>query len=54
MKQGKRPTVAQMRYIENVLGLDPTEWLVARWAPGRITLVSRETSEVREFPGGRA
>lgn len=46
MKQGKNPTVAQRRWIESE-GLDPADWLVAKWTPEKAVLVNRKTNEIK-------
>lgn len=48
-KNGKKPTVAQMNYIKDELGLDPKAWLVVKWTPAETVLQSRATGELRNF-----
>lgn len=54
MKNGKNPTSSQRNYIKDTFGLDPKNWLVAKWSPAEIVLVHRGTNATRTFPGTAA
>lgn len=43
MKNGKRPTVAQKKLMQNH-GLDPADWLVERDTPDEMHIVNRRNS----------
>lgn len=45
MKNGKRPTVAQKKFI-TAHGLDCNEWLVAKDTPHMMVIVHRESGKV--------
>lgn len=45
MKNGKRPTVAQKKFI-TAHGLNCDEWLVAKDTPQMMLIVHRETGKV--------
>lgn len=44
MKNGKRPTVAQMEIMQKA-GLDPREWLVTKNLSDSISIVHRQTGQ---------
>ena len=46
MKNGKRPTVNQSKYIK-ACGLNPENWLVAKDTPELMLLVHRYTKATR-------
>lgn len=48
MKRGKRPTRKQKELIQSA-GLNYENWLVSKYANGRIVLVHRYTGTVREI-----
>ena len=49
MKNGKRPTVAQKKYLK-ALGLNPENWLIVKNEPSRMVIVHRHSGELREIP----
>lgn len=48
-KHGKNPSVSQMNYMKDQLGLDPKAWLVVKWNPPTVVLQDRATGEHKEF-----
>lgn len=46
MKQGRKPTVAQRRWMES-MGLDANVWRVCKWTPAEATLVHKLNGEVK-------
>ena len=49
MKNGKRPTVAQKKYLK-AHGLNPENWLIVKNEPSRMVIVHRHSGEQRTFP----
>lgn len=50
VKHGKKPTLKQKEKIKNI-GLDPKEWLICKDCSDEFQIVSKETGEVKSYPG---
>lgn len=48
MKQGKKPTVAQMNWLK-MHGLDPKQWLIVKWTPVEAVILNRGTRNTRTY-----
>lgn len=51
MKAGKKPTVAQRKFIQK-MGLNAENWLVSKDTPTEMLLVHRYTSTTKTIPKG--
>ncbi len=49
MKNGKKPTVRQAKFIQKNICLNPKEWLVAKDTSTEMLLVSREGGQTLKF-----
>lgn len=48
MQGGKNPTVSQKKVLAR-LGLNPNEWLIARWNLNNVVLRHKVTQEIRNI-----
>ena len=49
MKNGKRPTVAQKKYLK-AQGLNPENWLIVKNEPSQLVIVHRHSGQRRTIP----